>query len=158
MRFLFFFILVLSLNSCGFKPMYKLGGSGIDLNSLSLKFKDNVSYLIREELESIINNNSGDSDYTILVDVKEELVPIIINTNGTVSKYQIDIAIFFDVLNNMNKIILSDVSVGFAQFDVLISEIENENLKNQMTRSAINDASSLMITKIQSKLSTTNDN
>ena len=50
------------------------------------------------------------------------------------------------------------MALGFAQYDVLNSEIENKDLKNQMLRSATSDAASLMITKIQSKLSLADDN
>ena len=42
---------------------------------------------------------------------------------------------------------------------MILVEIENRDLKEQMLRSATNDAASLMITKIQSKLlSLNNDN
>ena len=93
-----------------------------------------------------------------VVDVKEEMVPVIINENGTVSKYQIEIAIFFEVLDKLGDVLVDDVAVGFSQYDVLVSEIENKDLRKQMLRSATNDAASLMITKIQSKLSLQNDN
>ena len=86
------------------------------------------------------------------------MVPVIINENGTVSKYQIDIALFFVVKDKLDQVVIDDVALGFAQYDVLNSEIENKDLKNQMLRSATSDAASLMITKIQSKLSLADDN
>ncbi len=157
-RILIFLFICLSVNSCGFKPMYKSDGTGIDLDRLSVNFKGDIAYEIKEELKSLINTENENKDYTVMVEAKEEMVPVIINENGTVSKYQIDIALFFEVTDNNNKTILNDVALGFAQYDVLVSEIENKDLRKQMLRSATNDAASLMITKIQSKLSLANDN
>ena len=138
--------------------MYKSDGIGIDLNRLSINFKGNITYDIKEELKNLLSIEHENTDYFVTVEVKEEMVPVIINENGTISKYQIDIAIFFNVTDKLDTLIIDDVAVGFAQYDVLVSEIENEDLRKQMLRSATNDAASLMITKIQSKLSLTNDN
>ena len=143
---------------CGFTPMYKLESGGVGLDQLSIQFIGEVENEIKEELENIIGTNQADTSYIVSVEVKKDQVPIIINENGTVSKYQIDIALFFEVKNNLDEVILESVSVGFAQYDVLTSEIDNEDLEEQMFRSATNDAASLMITKIQSKLSLINDN
>ena len=138
--------------------MYKSDGIGIELNRLSINFKGDVTYEIREELKSLLSTDQTNKDYVVTVGVNEEMVPVITNENGTVSKYQIDITIFFEVTDNLGEVIINDVAVGFAQYDVLVSEIENKDLRKQMLRSATNDAASLMITKIQSKLSLTNDN
>ena len=138
--------------------MYKSDGMGIELDRLSINFKGDVTYEIKEELKSFLNTKQENIDYTVLIEVKEEMVPVIINENGTVSKYQIDITLFYEVTDKIGEVIISDEAVGFAQYDVLVSEIENKDLKKQMLRSATNDAASLMITKIQSKLSLTNDN
>ena len=138
--------------------MYKSGGMGIELDRLSINFNGDISYEIKEELKSFISNGEENKDYLVIVNVSEEMVPVIINENGTVSKYQIDITLFFEVTNKLGEVLIDDVAVGFAQYDVIVSEIENEDLRKQMLRSATNDAASLMITKIQSKLSSVNDN
>ena len=157
-RILIFLLLSITINNCGFKPMYKSGGMGIESDRLSINFKGGISYEIKEELKNFISNGEENKDYSVMVDVREEMVPVIINENGTVSKYQIDITLYFEVTNKFGEVLIDDVAVGFAQYDVIISEIENEDLRKQMLRSATNDAASLMITKIQSKLSLTNDN
>ena len=157
-RTLTFLIISLSIVSCGFQPMYKSDGKGIELNRLSIDFKGNINHEIKEELKSLLSNEKENKDYEVLVRVKEEMVPVIINENGTVSKYQIDITLFFEVADKSGEVLINDAAIGFAQYDVLVSEIENKDLRNQMLRSATNDAASLMITKIQSKLSLTNDN
>ena len=138
--------------------MYKSDGMGIELDRLSINFKGDVTYEIKEELKSFLKTNQENVDYVVLIEVKEEMTPVIINENGTVSKYQIDITLFYEVTDKIGEEIITDEAVGFAQYDVLVSEIENRDLKKQMLRSATNDAASLMITKIQSKLSLTNDN
>ena len=157
-RILFLLFLCLNIYNCGFKPMYKSDGVGIEFDTLSINFKGDTDYEIKEELKNLLNTKQDNQDYLVTVEVKKELVPVIINENGTVSKYQIDIALFFEVTDKFGEMLIDDVAVGFAQYDVLVSEIENKDLRKQMLRSATNDAASLMITKIQSKLSLTNDN
>ena len=158
MRNLVVILIILITTGCGFKPMYKSDGKGIELDRLYINFKGDVSYDIKEELKRLLSTDQQNKDYAVVVDVKEEMVPVIINENGTVSKYQIEIAIFFEVLDKLGEVLVDDVAVGFSQYDVLVSEIENKDLRKQMLRSATNDAASLMITKIQSKLSLQNDN
>tara|TARA_B100001287_G_scaffold122718_1_gene103483 strand:+ start:205 stop:681 length:477 start_codon:yes stop_codon:yes gene_type:complete len=158
MRNLVVILIILVTTGCGFKPMYKSDGKGIELDRLYINFKGDVSYDIKEELERLLSTDQQNKDYAVVVDVKEEMVPVIINENGTVSKYQIDITIFFEVSDKLGEVLVDDVAVGFSQYDVLVSEIENKDLRKQMLRSATNDAASLMITKIQSKLSLQNDN
>ncbi len=157
-RILVFIVISLSIISCGFKPMYKSNGEGIELNRLSINFRGDIGFEIKEELKNLLSTDQENKDYEVLVEVKEEMIPVIINENGTISKYQIDIALLFEVTDKFGEVLINDVAVGFAQYDVLVSEIENKDLKNQMLRSATNDAASLMITKIQSKLSSANDN
>ena len=158
MRNLVVILIVLLTTGCGFKPMYKSDGKGIELDKLYINFKGDVSYEIKEELNRLLSTDQQNKEYAVLVEVKEEMVPVIINENGTVSKYQIDITIFFEVSDKLGEVLINDVAVGFSQYDVLVSEIENKDLRKQMLRSATNDAASLMITKIQSKLSSVNDN
>ena len=158
MKSLFILLIVLFVSGCGFKPMYKSDGKGIELDKLYISFEGEITYEIKDELKSLLSTDRENSEYNVIVEAKEEMVPVIINENGTVSKYQIDIALFFKVTDKLGEILIDDVAVGFAQYDVLVSKIENKDLRKQMLRSATNDAASLMITKIQSKLSLNNDN
>ena len=158
MKSLLILLIVIFVSGCGFKPMYKSDGKGIELDKLYISFEGEITYEIKDELKSLLSTDQDSSEYNVIVEAKEEMVPVIINENGTVSKYQIDIALFFKVTDKLGEILIDDVAVGFAQYDVLVSEIENKDLRKQMLRSATNDASSLMITKIQSKLSLNNDN
>ena len=158
MKSLLILLIVIFVSGCGFKPMYKFDGKGIELDKLYISFEGEITYEIKDELKSLLSTDQENSEYNVIVEAKEEMVPVIINENGTVSKYQIDIALFFKVTDKLGEILIDDVAVGFAQYDVLVSKIENKDLRKQMLRSATNDAASLMITKIQSKLSLNNDN
>ncbi len=153
MKIFIFLILYLFITNCGFTPIYKIGGNGFDLERLSVKFIKETPYDTSQIIKKFFGVNDDSDDYVVLVDVGEELVPVIINTNGTVSKYQINITISFEVIDEKNEVLFKDIAVGLSQFDVQTSEIENEELQKQMLRSATNDAANLMMTKIQSKLS-----
>ncbi len=158
MRILFIFFYLFFISSCGFTPIYKMGGNGFELDNLSVDIMNDVSYDASQEIKKLFGVSRDDSEYKVMITVDEEFVPVIINTNGTVSKYQINITMSFEVVDSNDMSLLSDISVGLAQYDVQTSEIENEELRKQMLRSATYDAASLMVTKIQSKLSFVNDN
>ena len=60
---------------------------------------------------------------------------MIINTNGTVAKYRIEVSIEFEIIQNDNgSMISSGISRGFAQYDVGESEFNNEDIKKRMTK------------------------
>tara|TARA_Y100000768_G_scaffold52147_1_gene34264 strand:- start:433 stop:909 length:477 start_codon:yes stop_codon:yes gene_type:complete len=158
MKNLLVILIFLAVTGCGFKPMYKSDGKGIELEKLYINFKGDMTYEVGEELKNLLSTEQENKDYSVTVAAKEEMIPVIINENGTVSKYQIDITLYFVVTDNLGKVLIDSSAVGFSQYDVLVSEIENKDLKKQMLRSATKDAANLMITKIQSKLSLTDDN
>ena len=54
--------------------------------------------------------------------------------------------------------IINDSVRGQAQYDVVTSEIENEDRRLQMTRSATRDAVQIMTSKIFSSIRTIDDN
>ena len=85
--------------------------------------------------------------------------PLITNTDGTIAKYRIEIIIDFKVKDkNENKYIMNDIVRGFAQYSVETSEIESDDKKKRMIRTATSSAIQMMISKIQSDTSITNDN
>jgi hypothetical protein len=91
--------------------------------------------------------------------ISESLTPLIINTNGTVAKYRIEILINYDLIEiSSNEEISSGTARGFAQYDVGTSEVGNEDTKKSMTKIATKNAIQLMVSKIQSSISQANDN
>ena len=150
------------LVSCGFKPMYKFSENSVDLNSYSINIinESNTSRQIREEIKNSFPSSSEiEKDYVIDIDVSENLDPLITNTDGTVSKYGIEIIMYYKVKEvNSNEFLINDMVRGFAQYTVETSEIESDDKKKRMIRTATNSAIQMMISKIQSDASITNDN
>ena len=88
------------LVSCGFKPMYKFSENGVDLNSYSINIinESNTSREIREEIKKSFPSSSDIEKYYVIdIEAFENLDPLITNTDGTVSKYGIEI------INGINK-------------------------------------------------------
>ena len=150
------------LVSCGFKPMYKFSESNIDLNSYSINIvnESDISRQIKEEIKkSFPSGSKAEKDFVIDMKILENLDPLITNTDGTVSKYRVEIILNFKVkTTDVNKTLIDDVVRGFAQYTVETSEIESDDKRKRIIRTAINNALQMMISKIQSDTSITNDN
>ena len=54
---------------------------------------------------------------------------------------------------HINEIISEGTTRGFAQYDVVDSEIENEDMKKSMTKIATKNALQIMTSRIQSRIS-----
>tara|TARA_B000000532_G_scaffold181829_1_gene148137 strand:+ start:66 stop:533 length:468 start_codon:yes stop_codon:yes gene_type:complete len=145
-------IFFLFLN-CGFKPIYKLSESNVSSGNYSVQITNQVS---REIIEEINNNvfSGTDQEYMVKLDISEDLTPLIINTNGTIAKYRIEIGLNYELVEiASDKIISSGATRGYAQYDVVASEISNEDTKKSMTKIATKNALQLMSSRIQSIIS-----
>ncbi len=154
--------LLFYLSSCGFKPMYKLSESNIDFKSYSIIIinENNISREIKEEIvRTFPSSSDGKKDNVIEISTIENLDPLITNTDGTVAKYRIEVIINYKVKDKYeDTYLIEDTVRGFAQYTVETSEIESDDKKKKMIRTATNDAIQMMISKIQSDISITNDN
>ena len=161
-RFLTSISILLVLMSCGFKPMYKLNESSIDFRNYSITIinENNTSREIKEEIKKSFPSNSKiEKKYIIEINTDQTLEPLITNTDGTVAKYRIEIIINYKVKDkNKDSHLVEDMVRGFAQYNVETSEIESNDKKNRMIRTATNSAIQMMISKIQSDTSIINDN
>ena len=150
------------LVSCGFKPMYKFSENNVDLNSYSINIvnESDISRQIKEEIKkSFPSGSKAEKDFVIDMKILENLDPLITNTDGTISKYGIEIIIYFKVkTRNTNELLINDVVRGFAQYTVETSEIESDDKKKRMTRTATSGAVQMIISKIQSETLIKNDN
>ena len=148
-----FIIFSFSFYGCGFKPIYKISDENISIQNYSVEVINSPSREILQEInESLISNI--DSNHRVLIKVEENMTPLIINTNGTISKYRIEIVIDYSLLEiDADKILITDTVRGFSQFDVVTSEIENEETKKQMNKIATDKALQMMTSKLQSYLS-----
>ena len=155
--FILISVLLLTL-SCGFKPIYQLSDTNTSNASYSVKVLNNVSREIIEEINTNIITN-GDEKFIALLTINESLDPLIVNTNGTVAKYRIEILISYKLIEiETDREISNGTARGSAQYDVGTSEINNEDTKKSMTKIATKNAIQIMISKIQSSISRTNDN
>ena len=151
---LFLFILF----GCGFKPIHKLS----NFNSNAVSFSAEITNSVSREIIEEVNNNlfqENDQKYKVFLTIREDLTPLIVNTNGTVAKYRIEIEIDYELLQiDINKVISDGTTRGFAQYDVVDSEISNEDTKKNMTRTAAKNALQIMVSRIQSSIIQLNDN
>ena len=161
-RFLTTISIFIVLTSCGFKPMYKLSESSFDFRSYSISIMNehNTSREIKEEIrKSFPSSSEIKKEYVIEINTNKNLEPLITNTDGTIAKYRIEIIMNFKVKDkNENTYIMEDIVRGLAQYSVETSEIESDDKKRSMIRTATSSAIQMMISKIQSDTSITNDN
>ena len=160
-KYICIFFLSLFLISCGFKPVYKLSENNFNLENFIIKIinENPISREIEKEIKlTFISNDDAEKEFLIELDIDENLFPLIINSDGTVSKYRIELTINYNVINLRNDTsLIKDVVRGFAQYTVETSEIESDDKKKRMIRTATNSAIQMMISKIQSDTSITND-
>ena len=138
---------------CGFKPIYKMTSDDASMDGYSVEVTNQVAREIIEEVNNTIVQ-SEDQKYRALLSIYEDLTPLIVNTNGTVAKYRIEIEIKYELLQiDGNEVISTGTTRGFAQYDVTDSEIVNEDTKKSMTKIATKNAIQLMTSRIQSSIS-----
>ena len=139
--------------SCGFKPIYKITSDDIDLNGYSVEVVNQVSREIIEEVNSTIFQGENQK-YKVLLNIYEDLTPLIVNTNGTIAKYRIEIEIAYKLIQiDVDETISTGTTRGYAQYDVTESEIVNEDTRKHMTKIATKNAIQIMTSRIQSSIS-----
>ena len=138
---------------CGFKPIYKMTSDDIDLDGYSVEVTNQVSREIIEEVNSTIVQGENQK-FRAILKIYEDLTPLIVNTNGTVAKYRIEIEIGYELIEiDVDEIISIGPTRGFAQYDVTESEIVNEDTRKHMTKIATKNAIQIMTSRIQSSIS-----
>ena len=161
-RFLTTISILIVLTSCGFKPMYKFSENSFDFRNYSVRIvnENDTSREIKDEIKKSFPSNSEiKKEYVVEINTNENLEPLITNTDGTIAKYRIEIIMNFKVKDkNEDTYIIEDIVRGFAQYSVETSEIESDDKKRRMIRTATSSAIQMMISKIQSDTSITNDN
>ena len=146
------------LSSCGFKPIYKFNDGDLNFRNYTLTIVNPVSREIQEEVNKAVYSKENFS-YEVLLNIQEDQTPLIINTNGTVAKYRIEISINFEIIKTSNgDLVSTGVSRGFAQYDVGESEFNNEDIKKRMAQNATKSALQIMASKVESSIAKSNDN
>ena len=146
-------MLILVFAGCGFKPIYKTIEGSKNSETYAITFLNDPGYLIKNKVTEIYNNSLSKSLYTIHINASQGSTPLVTNTDGTVSKYRIEVVISFYVTksNSQNKI-YEDMARGFAEYLVQTSEIETEEKRKQAIEIATHEALQMMSIKIQSNI------
>ena len=138
---------------CGFKPIYKITSDDVDLDGYSVEVANQVSREIIEEVNSTIVQGENQK-FRAILKIYEDLTPLIVNTNGTVAKYRIEIEIAYELIEiEVDETISTGTTRGFAQYDVTESEIINEDTRKRMSKIATKNAIQIMASRIQSIIS-----
>ena len=146
-------VLMYYLIGCGFQPIYKQSDQIIKLENYYIQYENETSYEIKNLLNDTFKTSSSESSFKIEIKTEEDQVPLIINTNGTVNKYRIEISFHFSVhSSDTDQIIYNDVVRGFAEYFVQTSEIQSEEKRKQAVRTASQQAIQYMLTKIRSNI------
>ena len=143
----------LILFGCGFKPIYKIASDDINLDGYSVEVANQVSREIIEEVNSTIVQGENQK-FKAILKIYEDLTPLIVNTNGTIAKYRIEIEIAYELIEiDVDETISTGTTRGFAQYDVTESEIINEDTRKRMSKIATKNAIQIMASRIQSIIS-----
>ena len=138
--------------SCGFKPIYKITSDDIDLDGYYVEVANKVSREIIDEVNSTIVQDENQK-YKALLNIYEDLTPLIVNTNGTVAKYRIEIEIVYELIEiDIDETISTGTTRGYAQYDVTESEIVNEDTRKHMSKIATKNAIQIMTSRMQSSI------
>ena len=145
-------LVLLFINNCGFKPIHQITETGSNFSNYTVEVQNSVSREIIDELNA---NFTADDEinYKAVISVNEDLNPLIINTNGTVAKYRIEIEINYQLIQlDSGDVISEGTTRGFAQYDTVDSEISNEDTRKSMTKIAVKNAFQIMSSRIQSSI------
>ena len=84
------------------------------------------------------------------INIIEQDLAIVTNSDGTVAKYRIDISTNFTLFDKINnKKIFSDFSKGFAQYESQINNYDTEQRRNEAKKIATKNSLQLIPIKIQ---------
>lgn len=138
-----------SFVQCGFQPIYSEKSNIIKSEYETILTSEN-SISVKESFNSIFRNSTEKSNYQLKINIVEQDLPIITNSDGTVAKYRIDISSYFilyDTINNQE--IFSDYSKGFAQYEVQTNNYDTEQKRNEAKKIATSNSLQLIPIKIQ---------
>ena len=149
----FCFFLIPFLNACGFQPIYSEKNYLNDNNNYYAVLNSENSREVSSVFNEVFMKSNDETVYKIEVQINERLIPLVINNDGTVSKYKIEIYSSFDLVNiNSAELIHSNSSRGFNSYNVESSEYNTGENKKIALQQATREALQILITKIQNHL------
>ena len=142
-------ISIILLIQCGFTPIYSEKSNLIESDYETILTSEN-SIVVKEAFNTIFRNSTTKSNYQLKINILEQDLPIVTNSDGTIAKYRIDIStnfVLFDIVNN--KEIFSDYSKGFAQYETQTNNYDTEQKRDEAKKIATSNSLQLIPIKIQ---------
>ena len=134
---------------CGFQPIYSEKREALESSYETVLISEN-SISVKESFNTIFKNSNKGSNYQLRIDIIEQDQPIITNSDGTIAKYRIDITANFALYDKIdNKVILSNYSKGFAQYETQVNEYDTEQKRDDAKRIATSNSLQIIPIKIE---------
>ena len=134
---------------CGFQPIYSERNETVESDYETVLVSEN-SVSVKEAFNSIFRNTSKKSNFELKINIIEQDLPIVTNSDGTVAKYRIDISTNFVLYDRINKKeIFSDYSKGFAQYETQTNNYDTEQKRYEAKKIATTNSLKLIPIKIQ---------
>ena len=147
---IYFYIAIMFISTqCGFTPIYSEKSNVIESDYFTILTSNN-SLAVKEAFKAIFRNSTEQSNYQLRINITEQDLPIITNSDGTIAKYRIDIStnfILYDTLNSQE--IFSDYSKGFAQYETQTNNYDTERKRDEAKKIATSNSLQLIPIKIQ---------
>ncbi len=147
--FTIIFIFSLLLSACGFKPIYKETYERISIDYHPILISEN-SMIITQMFNNFFSNEDRNSNLKLEVIISEKKIPVITNSDGTVSKYKVEVYITFNLIDKTSeKSLYSDFTRGSAQYNVQVNEYDTELKFEESQKTATSNALQLIPIKIE---------
>ena len=148
-----FILLFHIIVSCGFSPTLKVSSQSQTDLKVFYEVKDS-SYIAQDVLRDYLQNtNITDAEYHVILQVHESESAVNIDSNGSVLEYKVEILIKYQISIKKNgEVIHKSQSRGLSNYDVSTSEYNNNLIKNEAIKTAVNEAAQLMNIMVQSKI------
>lgn len=144
-----YLITIILFSQCGFTAIYSEKSNVVESDYETVLVSEN-SLAVKEAFRSIFRNSNKQSNYQLKINIIEQDLPIVTNSDGTIAKYRIDITtnfILYDTLKERE--IFSDYSKGFAQYETQINNYDTEQKRDEAKQIATSNSLQMIPIKIQ---------
>lgn len=157
----FLIILLLSLTSCGFSPVYSNDSSHMSSVVKLASIEVNTSYglmqqLYKTELEDLLNPDQRVQEklYKVDIDITKALVPIAIEQDRTITRYKVVVSGNYTLKDNSNKVISTGKLRSEGSYDKVESDYgtyisEDDTTKRIIRQLAEDTRNRLMIALVR---------
>ena len=114
--------------SCGFKPINQRDNKLIYFKNINIVGEQRVSYLIKNNL-LLISDNDSENKYNVLVTITKDKNSKIKNTAGRVTRYTLSLKANLELTNLADNNELQKTFVRTADFNV--ENIHSDTISNQ---------------------------